>query len=228
MTNTSHARVAGGVLLLYIVTGIAALAIVAPISGATAIADKLTLIAADPWRVRIAIVLAPLMSVYALVLGVTFRALTRDHDPDLAMLGFAFRSAEGVIGLTLTVATVTLLWLATADTAASLDPAARDAVGSLLVRVDRANPFLSAFAFSMGSLCFSVVFARARSIPTLMARLGVAASAILVVILPLQLAGLPVGGAIVANGAWLPMLVFELALALRLLAKGKDAVMAVK
>jgi hypothetical protein len=50
-----------------------------------------------------------------------------------------------------------------------------------------------------------------------LARLGVLASVLLVVVLPLELAGLsgPVTGFI-----WLPMLVFEVALALWLMIKG--------
>jgi hypothetical protein len=68
--------------------------------------------------------------------------------------------------------------------------------------------------------CFSavVLLLRGRMIPVALAWLGVLASVLFVVILPLQLAGL-VGGP-VTGFMWLPMLVFEVALALWLLIKG--------
>jgi hypothetical protein len=55
-------------------------------------------------------------------------------------------------------------------------------------------------------------------IPALLAWLGVVASVLLVAVLPLQLAGI-LGGAI-TQLLWLPMLVFEVSLALWLLIKG--------
>jgi hypothetical protein len=68
---------------------------------------------------------------------------------------------------------------------------------------------------------------RGRMIPVALAWLGVLASVLLVVILPLQLAGL-LGGpmtwfAWVTWLQWLPMLVFEVALALWLIIKGVGA-----
>lgn len=78
--------------------------------------------------------------------------------------------------------------------------------------------------FAVGSLLFCLLFLRGRVIPTGLAWLGVIASVLLVVILPLQLAGL-FGGAMSWSASvtwlvWLPMLVFELALSLWLLIRG--------
>lgn len=82
----------------------------------------------------------------------------------------------------------------------------------------------SAIYFAVGSLIFSWLLWRGRMIPVVLALLGVIASALLVVILPLQLAGLFGGpmswSASVAWLVWLPMLFFELLLALWLLIKG--------
>jgi len=65
---------------------------------------------------------------------------------------------------------------------------------------------------------------RGRMIPIPLAWLGVVASILLAVVLPLQLAGLfggPMTWAAFATWlVWLPMLVFEVALALRLLIRG--------
>src|SRR5512134_2968677 len=71
----------------------------------------------------------------------------------------------------------------------------------------------SAIYFAVGSLLFSWLFLRGRSIPTWLAQLGVFASALLVVILPTQLAGL-FGGSMSWEASitwlvWLPMLIFE-------------------
>lgn len=82
----------------------------------------------------------------------------------------------------------------------------------------------SAIYFSAGSLLFSWLLLRGRMIPTALAWLGVIASALLVVVLSLQLAGLFGGpmswSASITWLVWLPMLVFEVVLALWLLIKG--------
>jgi len=82
----------------------------------------------------------------------------------------------------------------------------------------------SAIYFAAASLLFSWLLLRGRMIPTLLAQLGVVASVLLVVILPLQLAGL-FGGSMSWSASitwlvWLPMLVFEVTLALWLMIKG--------
>jgi hypothetical protein len=82
----------------------------------------------------------------------------------------------------------------------------------------------SAIFFAVGSTLFSWLLLRGRLIPIALAWLGVFASVLLVVILPLQLVGLFGGptnwSASVTWLVWLPMLVFEVVLALWLLIKG--------
>jgi hypothetical protein len=73
-------------------------------------------------------------------------------------------------------------------------------------------------------MLFCWLLLRGRMIPVPLAWLGVLGSVLLVVILPLQLAGL-VGGPMAWSASitwlvWLPMLVFEVTLALWLLIKG--------
>ncbi|MBL8062821.1 MAG: DUF4386 family protein [Anaerolineales bacterium] len=80
--------------------------------------------------------------------------------------------------------------------------------------------------FSIGSLLFCWLLLRGRMIPITLAWLGVAASALLIVILPLQLAEVIPGAGWASSATWMiwmPMLVFELALALWLLVKGVAA-----
>jgi hypothetical protein len=222
MTRATNARIAGASFLLYIVFGLSALAIESPISAAQGIAARLAAIAAEPWRFKVVIAMNLAMFVYAVTLGVTLHALTRDSDADLAVSGLVFRVAEGVLGMVGTSVTIALLWLATSPAAATLDASATHAVGAALVRLMRLSPIIAAFAFTLGSLCFAMAFLRARSIPLWLAWLGVIASALLVVVLPIQAVGGVSGMA--ANLVWLPMLVFELVLAVRLLAKGEAAV----
>jgi Domain of unknown function (DUF4386) len=96
----------------------------------------------------------------------------------------------------------------------------------LACRVVEAVPGHSggAIFFAVGSTLFSWLFLRGRIIPVALAWLGVIASVLLVVILPLQRAGLFGGsGSWSSSGTWfvwLPALVFEVALALWLLIKG--------
>jgi hypothetical protein len=82
----------------------------------------------------------------------------------------------------------------------------------------------SAIFFAVGSTLFCWLLLRGRLIPIALAWLGVIASVLLVVILPLQLAGL-FGGAMSWSASitwlvWLPMLVFEIVFALWLIIKG--------
>ena len=82
----------------------------------------------------------------------------------------------------------------------------------------------SAIFFAVSSVIFCRLLLRGRMIPVTLAWLGVVASVLLVVILPLQLAGLLGGRTSWSTSVtwlvWLPMLAFELALAFWLLIKG--------
>jgi hypothetical protein len=135
-------------------------------------------------RTQVTDVLSILTSLSALVLGVTLYAITREEDPDLAMLGLVCRVVEAVAG----------------ETA------------------------VSATFFAVGSTVFAWLLLRGRMIPLPLAWFGVAASVLLVVILLLQRGGL-FGSAVNWSSSaawitWMPMLVFEVALALWLLIKG--------
>jgi hypothetical protein len=82
----------------------------------------------------------------------------------------------------------------------------------------------SAIYFAVASLLFSWLLLRGQMIPAILAQLGVIASVLLVVILPLQLAGL-FGGSMSWSASvtwlvWLPMLVYEVTLAAWLIVKG--------
>jgi hypothetical protein len=157
----------------------------------------------------------------ALVLGVTLYALTRDYDRDLAMLGLVCRTAEGIIGATLLP--VSLAFGSTAAAGALASPvAATPDLTSLLASVRAWNTVVSALFFAVGSTSFAWVMLRGRVIPAGLAWLGVVASALMVVALPLQLAGIVQGRVLEISS--LPIVFFELPLAVWLIAKGVPAV----
>ncbi len=161
MTRTTNARVAGFTQGIYLAAGIGELMV-----STRGPADSLLAIAT---------------SFCALVLGVTFYAITREEDPDLALLALGCRVLEAV-------------------------------------------PGEGVIYFAVGSLLFSWLLLRGRMIPVTLARLGVAASGFLVVLIPLQRAGLFGGSPGWASGVtwlmYLPMLVFELTLAVWFIVKG--------
>ena len=134
-----------------------------------------------------------------------------DQSPTVNVLSLLMSFSALVLGVT--------LYVLTRDQGPAL------AMMALLCRVLEAVPVGEpAIFFAVGSTIFSWLLLRGRMIPVPLAWLGVIASALLVVILPLQVAGL-LGGPTAWSDSitwivWLPALVFEIALALWLLIKG--------
>jgi len=98
------------------------------------------------------------------------------------------------------------------------------AMVGLTCRVIEAVPGHGEIYFAVGSAVFSWLLLRGRMIPAALAWLGVIASILLVVLLPLQLAGFFGGARAWASpvtwAVWSPLLVFELGLSVWLIAKG--------
>ena len=78
---------------------------------------------------------------------------------------------------------------------------------------------LGAFFFAVGTSIFSYLLLRGRMVPASIAWLGVFASGLLSLVLPLQLAGLSTGP-LTGYYLWLPALVYQIVLAMWLLVKG--------
>ena len=216
MTRKTNARLAGFMFLFYIVTGIASLVLFNQAATGEVNAAKLASIAQHPTTVRLTVLLTMCGFVSAVVLGVTLYALTRDEDRDLALLGLCCRVTEGVLAAGSTGRTLQLLAVATASTAAGTDAATAQAYGALMLNQGGWTGNISAICFVMGSTLFSYLFLRARSIPVPLAWLGVLASVLLLVTLPLGL----LEAINVTFTMWMPMLVFEVAFALWLIIKG--------
>lgn len=186
-------------------------------TGGGAVADKLASIAAHATDVGVVVLLGFVQAFSALVLGVTLWAITRDEDSDLAMLGLTCRVSEGIIGGLSIPGILAVFSLASVEPDAPATAAAHTLAGYLL----RNDVGLPATFFAVGSTLFSWLLLRGRMIPIPLAWLGIGASALLVVCLPLILARF-LGGPITML-IWLPMLVFEVVLAVWLITKGVAA-----
>lgn len=221
MTRTTNARIAGFTLLFYIAVGITQM-VLGSATSAQGTAARLALIAQHASQVRVNIVLTLLICVTALALAAALYGITREVDRDLAVLALSFRVGEGLLAAIAPMATLGLLWLGTAGSVPGAhDAAAVDVVGTFLLKARVWNTTISATLFAMGSALFSYLLLRGRMIPVPLASLGVAASVLLVVGLPLQLVEVLRGP--VTQLMWLPMAVFEIPLALWLLTKGVAA-----
>jgi len=219
MTRPTNARLAGFMFLFYIATGIAGAVLFNQATAGETAAARLASIASHAPQMRLSIVFTLITIFNAIILGMALYALTRDEDPDLALLALACRIGEGVINAIPTIAMLILFSLATgAATTAASDVAATNVVGSLLLKVQGASITVGATVFAVGSMLFSYLFLRARSIPVWLAWLGMLASILLIVMLPLE--GLRLIQGPLAELMWLPALVFEVTLALWLLIKG--------
>ncbi|MFN0181553.1 MAG: DUF4386 domain-containing protein [Gemmatimonadales bacterium] len=215
MTRSGNARVAGVTFLGYIAVGVLAMVLSSRASGG-ANAPTLAGVADHITEHRVIVVLSLVMATAAIVLGVTLHAITREEDPDLALLGLMFRVGEGVLGA-FPIATLGLLWLGQVPGPIA-DPATAESLAALLGKIGGWQTTVCATLFAVGSTFFCWLLLRGRAIPVGLAWLGLGASVLLLAVLPLQLAG-AVGGRLVAL-AWAPMALFEIPVAVWLIARG--------
>jgi hypothetical protein len=167
--------------------------------------------------------------------------MTRTTNAKLAGVAYIVYIAAGIASLALARRThvVDVLTLITSMSAlvlgVTLYAITREedhdlAMVAMMCRIVEAIPLgvnRSAFFFAVGSTIFCWLLLRGRMIPGALAWLGVVASALLVVVLPLQTAGLFASRATWYSGItwfmWLPMLVFELIVAGWFIVKGVEA-----
>lgn len=216
MTRRTSAAIAGVAYLTYIGVAFPSMVLFDRATrGATAQA-KLTTIAQHAADVRLTILLGALSAFCAVVLAVTLYAVTRDEDRELALLGFACRLGEGLVGF-VPFTTLGLLWLATASGSSAPDAGSASTLATFLIKVGAWQTTSAALFFAVGSTIFSSLLLRGRMIPAPLAWLGVIGSALLVLALPLQLAEVtgPPTGLI-----WIPIAVFEITVALWFIIKG--------
>ena len=216
MTRMTKARIAGFTFLFYIAVAFPSIVLMNRATSADGTAAQLALIAEHASDVRVSILLTLLSCFSAIVLGVTLYGITREVDHELAMLTMACRVGEGVLGAIGIPIMQALLWLATPG-AGVPDVATAKVLGAFLL-MPAQSTMIGAPFFALGSLSFSYLLLRGRIVPVLLAWIGLVASALLVVSLPLQLADF-LKGPITMYMYW-PMLAFEVPLGLWLLIKG--------
>ncbi|MEQ1707561.1 MAG: DUF4386 domain-containing protein [Terricaulis sp.] len=209
------ARIAGFTFLFYIAAGIASLLLFGRATAGIDIAAKLATLAHHVVELRFVVLLDLACSFSAMTLGVTLYALTWRQGEQLAMFALVCRLCEGFLIAGSVPNNLDLLWLANAAGGGGQDANSAQMLAAYLLR---SNVALTSSFFAVGSLLFAVLFVRGRVVPAPLAWLGIAASGLLVIALPLQLAGFLDGAA--ASLLWLPMLAFEVPLGLWLLFKG--------
>jgi Domain of unknown function (DUF4386) len=219
MTRSTSARIAGVTYLFYSVIGICSELLMHRATDGVGDAAKLARIGEHAMDVRLTILIVLLESFCALVLAVTLYGITRDQDPELATLGLACRVSEGILGTLSIPGYLGLLWLAKAGSGTGgPDIAASNVLRTYLLMPGPSVP-MGAIFFAVGSTIFSYLLLRGRMVPGAIAWLGVLASGLLAVTLPLQLAGFSTGP-LTGYSQWAPALLFQIALALWLLIRG--------
>ena len=219
MTRTTNARLAGFTSLFYMAVGTSNEVLMGRAKGAEGVAAKLARIGEHATEVRVATVLAVLECLSAVVVGVALYGVTRDEDHELALLALVCRAAEGIINSINIPGNLELLWLAQAqDGASAPDAATRHALGTFLLIPG--GPIAAIF-FAVGSTLFSYLLLRGRMVPAWLAGWGVLASVLLVLGLPLQVAGFFTGP--LTGYQWVPAIGFTLVLGLWLVIKGVAA-----
>ena len=219
MTRMTHARIAGFTILFYMAIGVTVMILMNRATNAEATAAILARIAEHASDVRVAVLLELLECFSAVVLAVVLYWITRDEGHELAMLAMICRVSEGVLGAVGLRNTLGLLWLATAGAGAGgPDVATANRLGDYLLMPSQSAVNIGGLFFAVGSMIFSCLLLRGRIVPVSLAWLGVLASVLLVVGLPLQIAGFFKGP--MTGYLWLPMVAFQIPLGLWLLIKG--------
>ena len=216
MAPTTNARLAGLTYLFYIALGIANEVLMHRAKGAEGVGAKLVRVAEYAAEVRVAILLALLECFSAIVVGVALYAITREVDHELAMIAMICRAAEGIINAVSITSNLELLWLATArDGVGALDAATANTLGTFLLIPG--GPIGACF-FALGSAIFSFLLLRGRIVPVSLSWFGVFSSVLLVVGLPLNVAGFLTGS--LTGYLWGPATAFAVLLGLWLVIKG--------
>lgn len=215
MTHSTNARIAGATFLLYIAIGITDMIVTRGSSAGDDVAQRLASIARHLPQVHAGMLLGLTMGFIALTLGIALYGLTREEDHDLALLALCCRVGEGLAVFVPMLATTGLIWLATADAATQSNGAG---VAEFLFKVKGWNVNLAATFFAVGSTIFCWLLLRGRVIPVSLAWLGLIASVLLVIGLPLRMIG-ALGG-VTAQLLWIPMAAFEIPVGVWMLVKG--------
>jgi hypothetical protein len=208
MTRRANARLAGVAYLLYIAVAFPEMLLSGAAQAGASAPARLANIGLHASDMRLTIVLALLSSFSALVLAVTLRAITRHVDEDLATMAMLCRVAEGIVSGAFIATVPGLVWLATTTGPQAADPIAAQSIAAFFIRVSSWQVQIGAMFFAVGSTIFCWLLLRGRVIPRWLAWLGLIGSALVAVMLPLQLLQVLTGS--LPQFGWLPIAAFEI------------------
>lgn len=217
------ARVAGFMFLFLIATVIASSVLIGGVEG-DEISKTLRNVSDDSFRVRLGVLFLIVGGISTLILAAALYAVTKHEDRNLAILALSCRAVEAGLYAIGIISALTLLSLSEQTTTASTgEPTAAYTLGDIVSDVNAWGTNVGAAFFAVGSLLYSYLLLKARSIPVALSVLGVIASLILIVGVPLQTAG----GQATAEGTpaviWIPMIIFEISTGLWLFVRGANA-----
>jgi hypothetical protein len=201
--------------LLYIALAFPSMVFYARATRGPDLGSQLVRIAEHRADMRIAVVLTMLTAIVAFALAIGLFGITRSQDLELAVFALCCRVGEGVINAIAAVGMLALLSIAMTGVDA-LDPASARGAAAALMRQNWG--WFGAFLFAVGSTAFCWLLLRGRIVPAALAWLGVLASLILDVGLPLQIGGLASGAS--TQLMWIPMALFEIPVGIWFLLKG--------
>ena len=214
VTHLFYARLAGIMLLLYIVVGVASMFVAGQAMGGEQNVALLTKMAEHEPLARLEAVSGVIAFFIAVILSVALYVLTRDQDPNLALIAAGCRFGEAMINAISAIQTLELVSIAKANRLAT--PAEVSMVFDVFFKEHGSGVLVSSVCFAAGSSIYSYLFLRAGNIPVIIAWVGMVASSLLGVYLLVQMMGFVKGNWYI----WMPMLVFEVTLAWWLIFRG--------
>lgn len=171
-------------------------------------------------RVRFSVLLQIFAGIGTIIMAVMLFATLRRADTNLAALALSCRLVEATL-YAVTVLTVQMLLFEGQEYASSgSNAAAYEVLLPSLLFLKKAGSAVGAMFFAAGSLIFSYMFFKVRSIPIWLSSLGIVSS--VVVLLGLALQVLDLDTMAIRMLIWLPLAVFEITLGIRLLVRGAE------
>jgi hypothetical protein len=217
------ARVAGFMFLFLIATVIASSVLIGGVEG-DEISTTLRNVSDESFRVRLGVLFLIVGGISTLILAVALYAVTKHEDQNLSILALSCRAVEAGLYAIGIINALTLLSLSEqATTASAGEPTAAYTLGDIVSDVNAWGTNVGAAFFAVGSLLYSYLLLKARSIPVALSVLGVIASLILIVGVPVQTAAGQATTEGTAAVIWIPMIIFEISTGLWLFVTGANA-----
>jgi Domain of unknown function (DUF4386) len=215
MKSERYAARLAGFTFLFLIACVLASTFLFGEAGNEDVGGALRYISENTMPVRVGVYLQVIASISTFVLGGMLYAITKHQDQNLAIIALSFRAAEAALYVIGIMSVLGLLSLSQETVGAS-----ELATAEFVSNAWSLSTNIGATFFAVGSTVFSYLLFKARSIPVLLSLLGLVASFILVVVVPIQAAAGYATGEGVAFLIWIPMFLFEISAGFWLLIKG--------